>query len=114
MKNLKESEQVLKDGPSSEKRPRRGSSDTFSFLREKFEYDKEIREKLLKLKKKERTEFRDAMIQQQSQSNEVLRIFTQQSQAHSEQQTMMQQKTHPLMIQQQQQMQIFMGLLSKK
>ena len=35
MKNLKESQQVLKGGPSSEKRPRRSSSDTFSLLREK-------------------------------------------------------------------------------
>ena len=50
-KNLKESQQVLKDGPSSEKRSRRSSSETFSFLREKLEYDKEFREKELKLKK---------------------------------------------------------------
>ena len=35
IKNLKESQQVLKRGPSSEKKPRRGSSDTSSFLREK-------------------------------------------------------------------------------
>ena len=48
------------------------SSDTFSFLREKLEYDQELREKELKLKKEERTEVRDAMIQQQSLSNEVL------------------------------------------
>ena len=54
------------------------------------------------------------MIQQQRQSNEVLRIFTHQSQAHSEQQTMMQQQIHALIVQQQQQMQIFMGMLSKK
>ena len=71
----------LKDGPSSEKRSRRSSSDTFSFLKEKLEYDKEFREKELKLMQEERTEFRDAMIQQQLQqqlqSNEVLRIFTQ-------------------------------------
>ena len=113
-KNLKESQQVLKDGPSPEKRSRRNSSDTFSFLREKLEHDKKFREKELKLKQEERTEFRDAMIQQQRQSNEVLRIFTQQSQAHSEQQTMMQQQIYALMIQQQQQMQIVMGLLSKK
>ena len=84
MKNLKESQHVLKDGPSSEKKSRRSSSDTFSFLREKLEHDKEFREKELKLKQKERTEFRDTMIQQQRQSNEVLRIFTQLSQAHSE------------------------------
>ena len=45
------------------------------------------------------------------QSNKV---FTQQSQAHSQQQTMIQQQIHPLMAQQQQQMQTFMGLLSKK
>ena len=64
MKNLKESQQVLKDGPSSEKRSRRSSCDTFSFLREKLEHDKEFREKELKLKQEERTEFRDAMIQQ--------------------------------------------------
>ena len=37
MKNLKESQQVLKDGPLSEKRSRRSNSDTFSFLREKLE-----------------------------------------------------------------------------
>ena len=79
MKNLEESQQVLKDGLSSEKRLRRSCSDTFSFLREKLEYDKELRDS--------RTEFGDAMIQQQRQSNEVSRIFTQQSQAHSEQQT---------------------------
>ena len=79
MKNLEESQQVLKDGPSSEKRLRRSSSDTFSFLREKLEYDKEFRDS--------RTEFGDAMIQQQRQSNEVSIIFTQQSQPHSEQQT---------------------------
>ena len=114
MKNLKESQQELKDGPSSEKRSRRNSSDTFSLLRETLEQDKEFREKELKLKQEERTEFRDAMIQQQRQSNEVLRIFTQQSQGHSEQQTMMQQQLHALMVQQQQQMQIVMGLLSKK
>ena len=90
MKSLKESHKVLKDGPLSEKRSRRSNSDTFSFLREKLEYDKEFREKELKLKQEERTEFQDAMIQQQRQSNEILRIFTQQSQAHSEQQTMMQ------------------------
>ena len=54
-KNLKESQQVLKDGPSSEKRSRTSSSETFSFLREKLEYDKEFREKELKLKKEERT-----------------------------------------------------------
>ena len=54
------------------------------------------------------------MIQQQRQSNEILRIFKQQSQVHSEQQTMMQQQIHALMVQQQQQIQIFMGLLSKK
>ena len=54
---------------------------------------------------------RDAKIQQQRQSNEVLRIFTQQSQAHSEQQAMMQQQIHALKLQQQQQMQIFMGRL---
>ena len=101
----------LKDGPSSEKRSRRSSSDTFSFLKEKLEYDKEFREKELKLKQEERTEFRDAMIQQQRQSNEVLRIFTRQSQAHSEQQAMMQQQIHALKVQQQQQMQIFMGRL---
>ena len=81
IKNLKESQQVLKDGPSSEKRSRRSSSDTFSFLKEKLEYDKEFREKELKLMQEERTEFRDAMIQQQLQqqlqSNEVLRIFIQ-------------------------------------
>ena len=81
IKNLKESQQVLKDSPSSEKRSRRSSSDTFSFLKEKLEYDKEFREKELKLMQEERTEFRDAMIQQQLQqqlqSNEVLRIFTQ-------------------------------------
>ena len=90
----------LKDGPSSEKRSRRSSSDTFSFLKEKLEYDKEFREKELKLKQEERTEFRDAMIQQQRQSSEVLRIFTQQSQAHSKQQAMMQQQIHALMVQQ--------------
>ena len=101
----------LKDGPSFEKRSRRSSSDTFSFLKEKLEYDKEFREKELKLKQEERTEFRDAMIQQQRQSNEVLRIFTRQSQAHSEQQAMMQQQIHVLKVQQQQQMQIFMGRL---
>ena len=83
MKNLKESQYVLKDGTLSEERSRISSSDTFSFLREKLEYDQELREKELKLKKEERTEVRDAMIQQQSQSNEVLRIFTKQSQANS-------------------------------
>ena len=62
MKNLKESQQVLKDGPSSAKRSRRSSSDTLSFLREKLEYDKKFREKELKLKQEERTEFRDAII----------------------------------------------------
>ena len=41
-------------------------------------------------------------------------MFKQQIEAHSEQQAMMQQQIHALMIQQQQQMQIFMGLLSKK
>ena len=46
IKNLKESQQVLKDGPSSEKRSRRSSSDTFSFLKEKLEYDKEFRERV--------------------------------------------------------------------
>ena len=91
MKNLKESQQVLKDDPSCEKRSQRSSSDTFSILREILGYNKEFQEKELKLKKEERTEFRDVEIQQQCQSNEVLRIFTQQSQAHSEQQTMMQQ-----------------------
>ena len=35
MKNLEESQQVLKDGLSSEKRSSRSSSDTFSFIREK-------------------------------------------------------------------------------
>ena len=114
MKNLKESQQVLRDGPLSEKRPRRSNSDTFSFLREKLEQDKEFRGKELKLKQEERTEFRYVMIQQQRQSNEILRIFKQQSQVHSEQQTMMQQQIHALMVQQQQQIQIFMGLLSKK
>ena len=54
------------------------------------------------------------MIRQQRQSNEVLRIFAQQSQAYLGQQTMMQQKIHVPMVQQQLQMQIFMGLLSKK
>ena len=53
------------------------------------------------------------MIQQQHQSNEVLRMLTHQSQAHSEQRTMMQQQIHALMVLQQQQMQIVMGLLSK-
>ena len=48
MKNLKESQQVLNDGPSSEKRSQRSSSDTFSFLREVLERDKEFREKELK------------------------------------------------------------------
>ena len=62
MKNLKESQQVLKDGPSSAKRSRRSSSDTLSFLREKLEYHKKFREKELKLKQEERTEFRDAII----------------------------------------------------
>ena len=90
MKNLKESQQVLKGGPSSEKRSRRSSINTFSFLRENLEHNKKFREKKLKLKQEERTEFQDAMIQQQRQSNEVLRIFTQEDQAHSEQQTMMQ------------------------
>ena len=83
MKNLKESQQVLKDGTLSEERSRISSSDTFSFLREKLEYNQKLREKELKLKKEERTEVQDAMIQQQSQSNEVLRIFTKQSQANS-------------------------------
>ena len=69
----------MKDGTLSEERSRI-SSDTFSFLREKLEYNQE---KGLKLKKEERTEVPDAMIQQQSQSNEVLRIFTKQSQANS-------------------------------
>ena len=114
IKNLKESQHVLNDGPSSDKKSRRSSSDTFSFLRGKLEYDKEFREKELKLKQKERTEFRAAMIQQQRQSSEVLRIFTQQSQAHSKQQAMMQQQIHALMVQQQLQMQIFMELLNKK
>ena len=100
--------------PSSEKRSRRSSSDTFSFLREKLGYGREFREKELKLKKEEKTEFWDAVIQQQSQSNEVLRIFTQQSRAHSKQQTMMERQIHALMVHQQQQMQIFMVLLSKK
>ena len=71
MKNLKESQHVLRDGPSSEKKSRRSSSDTFSFLREKLGYDKEFRERELKLKQEERTEFRDAMIQQQLQSSQV-------------------------------------------
>ena len=107
-KNLKKSQQVLKDGPSSEKRSRRSSSETFSFLREKLEYDKEFREKELKLKKEERKVSRcDDSTWQQRQSNEVLRIFTLQSQAHSEQQTMMQQQIHALR-QQKQQLQIFM------
>ena len=70
----------MKNGTSSEERSRISSSDTFSFLREKLEYNQE---KELKLKKEERTEVPDAMIQQQSQSNEVLRIFTKQSQANS-------------------------------
>ena len=70
----------MKDGTLSEERSRISSSDTFSFLREKLEYNQE---KELKLKKEERTEVPDAMIQQQSQSNEVLRIFTKQSQANS-------------------------------
>ena len=83
MKNLKELQQVLKDGTLSEERSRISSSDTFSFLREKLEYNQKLREKELKLKKEERTEVQDAMIQQQSQSNEVLRIFTKQSQANS-------------------------------
>ena len=51
IKNLKESQHVLNDGPSSDKKSRRSSSDTFSFLRGKLEYDKEFREKELKLKK---------------------------------------------------------------
>ena len=42
MKNLKESQQVLNDGPSSEIRSQRSSSDTFSFLREVLEHDKEF------------------------------------------------------------------------
>ena len=54
------------------------------------------------------------MIQQQPQWNEVLRMFKQQIEAHSEQQAMMQQQIHALMVQQQQQMQIFMRLVSKK
>ena len=62
MKNLKESQQVLKDDPLSAKRSRRSSSDTLSFLREKLEYHKKFREKELKLKQEERTEFRDAII----------------------------------------------------
>ena len=62
----------MKNGTSSEERSRICSRDTFSFLREKLEYDQELREKELKLKKEERTEVRDAMIQQQSLSNEVL------------------------------------------
>ena len=45
MKNLKESQYVLKDGTLSEERSRISSSDTFSFLREKLEYDQELREK---------------------------------------------------------------------
>ena len=113
MKNLKDSQQIFKEGPP-EKRARRSSSDTFLFLREKLEYDKEFREKELNLKKEERTEFRDAMIQQQRQSNEVLSVFTRQCQAQSEQQTFMQQQMQALMVQQQQQMQIFMGLLNNK
>ena len=83
MKHLKESQQILRDGPSSEKISRRSRSSTFSFLREKFEYDKEFREKELRFKQEERTEFRDAMIQQQRQSNGILRIFTPQNEAHS-------------------------------
>ena len=54
MKNLKESQQVLKYGPSSKKRSQRNSNDSFSFLRKKFEYDKEFREKGLKLKKRKK------------------------------------------------------------
>ena len=54
------------------------------------------------------------MIQQQQQSNEILRIFTRQSQKQSVQQTTMQQQIHALMVQEWQQKQIFMGLLSKK
>ena len=50
MKNLKESQQVLKDGPSSAKGSRRSSSDTLSFLREKLEYDKKISIKRVKIK----------------------------------------------------------------
>ena len=50
MKNLKESQQVLKYGPSSKKRSQRNSNDSLSFLRKKFEYDKEFRGKELKCK----------------------------------------------------------------
>ena len=45
IKNLKESQQVLKDGPSSEKRSRRSSSDTFSFLKEKLDTIKNFEKK---------------------------------------------------------------------
>ena len=41
-KSVKELQQELKDGPSSEKRSQRSSSHTFSFLREKLEYNKEF------------------------------------------------------------------------
>ena len=58
-----------------------------------------IREQELNLKGEERAEFKEICMGQQRQFSNVLQVFSQQSQAQSQQQNIVQQQMHALLAQ---------------
>ena len=103
--------------PQTSSKARRTSYDTMVFLQQKLEVDKDLKFQQIEEQRQERAErqhklqdFQSSMLEQQKQSNDILKTFQQQLQQQSQQQGLLQQQMMSVMNQQQQ---LFMKIFTQ-
>lgn len=85
METLSETKKRKEEEEPKEKRMRRSSGDTLSFLKEKIEMDREIKNRELELNSNRQNEFQQMIQQQERNSNNMMQLFMEQSQRQQEQ-----------------------------